>query len=163
MIESTIQLEISTGVGKLEQELYVGGTGFYKNRYLTGKPESFSILTPIWLATPNFENIVLEFWNTCSQTGQTTISFSLWQYCKKIGGCIIITNCHKNLLQITTAKLLQITTKFCYKLRQLIYYKLRRFYYKLRQLLQIATFITNYDGTSVTLLLENTLTLTELW
>ena len=42
-----------------------------------------------------------------------------------------ITNCDKNLLQITTAKLLQITTKF--------YYKLRQFYYKLRQLLQIAT------------------------
>ena len=36
----------------------------------------------------------------------------------------IITNCDKNLLQITTAKLLQIMTKF---------------YYKLHQLLQIAT------------------------
>ena len=58
---------------------------------------------------------------------------------KKLGGCIVITNCNKSLLQITTAKLLQITTKFYYKLRQLIYYKLRQFYYKLRQLLQIAT------------------------
>ena len=51
---------------------------------------------------------------------------------KKLGGCIIITNCDKSLLQITTAKLLQITTKFYYKLRQLIYYKLR-------QLLQITS------------------------
>ena len=31
---------------------------------------------------------------------------------KKLGGCIIITNCYKSLLQIKTAKLLQITTKF---------------------------------------------------
>ena len=81
---------------------------------------------------------------------------------------ISYTNCDKNLLQITTAKLqtatstyykltakllkiakstyykltaklLQITTKFYCKLWQLIYYKLRQFYYKLRQLLQIAT------------------------
>ena len=58
---------------------------------------------------------------------------------KKLGGCIIITNCDKSSLQITTAKLLLITTKFYYKLRQLICYKLRQFYYKLRQLLQIAT------------------------
>ena len=58
---------------------------------------------------------------------------------KKLGGCIIITNCDKSLLKITAAKLLQITTKFYYKLRQLICYKLRQYYYKLRQLLQIAT------------------------
>ena len=50
-------------------------------------------------------------------------------------------------------KLLQIATKIYYKLRQLIYYKLRQLYYKLRQLLQIAasllqitTAITNYDN-----------------
>ena len=47
MTESTMQLEISTGVGKLEQALHVGGTGFYKNRCLTGKLESLSFLTPI--------------------------------------------------------------------------------------------------------------------
>ena len=43
---------------------------------------------------------------------------------KELGIGIIITNCDKSLLQITTAKLLEITTKFYYKLRQLIYYKL---------------------------------------
>ena len=69
---------------------------------------------------------------------------------KKLGGCKIITNCDKSLLQITTAKLLHITIKCYYKLQQLIYYKLRQFYYKLRQLLQIATIITNYDGTQAT-------------
>ena len=50
---------------------------------------------------------------------------------KKLGGCIIITNCNKSLLQIMTAKLLQITRKFYYNLQQLIFYKLRQFYYKL--------------------------------
>ena len=76
----------------------------------------------------------------------------MWQLCKKLGGCIIITICDKSLLQITTAKLLQITTKSYYKLRQLIYYTLRQFCCKLRQLLQIAasllqttTAITNCD------------------
>ena len=73
MIESTMQLEISTGVGKLEQELYVGGAGFYKNRCLTRKLESLSFFTPIWLATLNFENIILKFWNTCSQRGQIVV------------------------------------------------------------------------------------------
>ena len=85
--------------------------------------------------------------------------------------CKIITNCDKNLLQITAA-LLQITAKIYYKLLQEIitnygspyfckiqnYYKLRlvllhitatfsvitnygKFYHKLRQLLQIATLL----------------------
>ena len=90
MIESTMLLEISTGVGKLEQELYVGGSGFYKNRCLTRKLESLSFLTPIWSATPNFENIILEFWNNCRQRGQV----------------VVINNCRyyklRQLLQITT-------------------------------------------------------------
>ena len=30
MIESTMQIKISTEVGKLDQELYVGAAGFYK-------------------------------------------------------------------------------------------------------------------------------------
>ena len=42
------------------------------------------------------------------------------------------------LLQIATV-LLQITTKCYYKLRHLVYYKLRQRYYKLQCLLQIAT------------------------
>ena len=146
MIESTIQLEILTGKGKFEQEPYVGGAGFYKNRCLNGKLISLSFLTPIWLATPNFKNIILEFWNTCSHRGANChqnlrlagqcpmppLQLSEWfekkvlpsklQYisacdniARKLGDCIIITNCSKSLLQITTAKLLQITTKFYYK------------------------------------------------
>ena len=78
MIESTIQLEILTGVGKLEQEAYVGGAGFYKTRCLTAKLESLSFLTSIWLATPNFENIILGFWNTCSQRGQIVVKICAW-------------------------------------------------------------------------------------
>ena len=140
MIESTMQLEISTGVGKLKQELHVGGAGSYKNRFLTGKLERLSFLTPIWLGTPNFKNIILEFWNTCSQRGQIVAKIALGApvpHCsqvgslnkkvlpsklkyllacdniaKKLGGCIIITNCDKILLQIKTAKLLQIMSKF---------------------------------------------------
>ena len=65
-------------VGKLEQGQYIGGTGFYKNRCLTGKLESLSFLTPIWLGTLNFENIILEFWNTCSQRGQMFVKICAW-------------------------------------------------------------------------------------
>ena len=59
-----------------------------------------------------------------------------------------------------TAILLQNATKVYYKIRQVFttgcytfiakcgsYYKLRRFYYKMLQLLQNATFITNCDST----------------
>ena len=45
MIESAMQLETSTGVGILEQELHAEGAGeagFYKNRRLTRKLESLS-------------------------------------------------------------------------------------------------------------------------
>ena len=93
MVESIMQLEISTGVGKLEQELYVGGARFYKIKCVTGKLESLSFLTPIWLATPNFENIILEFRNTCSQRGQTVVKIlrlggqcPLCPHCNQVGG-----------------------------------------------------------------------------
>ena len=52
------------------------------------------------------------------------------------------------LLQNATAILLQNATELYYKMRQVIYYKMRQFYHKMRQLLQNATFITNYDSTT---------------
>ena len=58
------------------------------------------------------------------------------------------------LLQNTAAILLQNATKIYDKIRQVFYYKMRHFYSKMRQLLQIATillqngtFITNCDNT----------------
>ena len=85
MIESAMQLETWTGVGILEQALFVeegreggGEAGFYKNRHLTRKLESLSFLTTIWLAIPNFENIILEFWNTCTQRVQIVVKISAW-------------------------------------------------------------------------------------
>ena len=70
--------------------------------------------------------------------------FQLETILQKNWGLHNYTDC-SGLLEIMAAKLLQITTKFYYKLRELIYYKLCQVYFKLRQLLQIATFITNYD------------------
>ena len=55
-----------------------GGAGFYKNRRLTRKLESLSFLTPIWLAIPNFEKTILEFWNTCSQRVQIVVKICAW-------------------------------------------------------------------------------------
>ena len=52
------------------------------------------------------------------------------------------------LLQDATAILLQNATEIYYKMRQDLHYKMRQFHYKMRQLLQIATFITNCDSTS---------------
>ena len=81
MTESAMQLETSTGVGILEQELHAEGAGeagFYKNRRLTRKLESLSFLTPIWLAIPNFEKTILEFWNTCSQRVQIVVKICAW-------------------------------------------------------------------------------------
>ena len=52
------------------------------------------------------------------------------------------------LLQDATAILLQNATEIYYKMRQDLHYKMRQFYYKMRQLLQIVTFITNCDSTS---------------
>ena len=50
------------------------------------------------------------------------------------------------LLQNATPILLQNATEVYYKMRQVFYYKMRQFYYKMRQLLQNATFITNFDS-----------------
>ena len=49
------------------------------------------------------------------------------------------------LLQNATAILLQNATEIYYKMRLVFYYKMPQFYYKVRQLLQNATFITNCD------------------
>ena len=61
------------------------------------------------------------------------------------------------LLQNGTAILLQNATEVYCKLRQVSYYKMRqfitksrRFHYKMRQLLQNATFIANCGSTSAT-------------
>ena len=59
------------------------------------------------------------------------------------------------LLQNTTAIFLQNTTEVYYKTDSFItkydsYYELQRFYYKMRQLLQNAMFITNCDNTYIT-------------
>ena len=59
------------------------------------------------------------------------------------------------LLQNATAILLQIVIEVYYKCVRFFitkcdsYYKLRRFYYKMRQVLQNATFITNCDSTHI--------------
>ena len=59
------------------------------------------------------------------------------------------------LLKNATAILLQNATKVYYKMHLIFncecgsYYKLRRLYYKMWQLLQNATFVTNCDSTSV--------------
>ena len=62
---------------------------------------------------------------------------------------------YDTLLQNATAILLQNATKVYDKMRQVFHYKMRQFYLKMRQLLQIATillqnatFITNCDSTS---------------
>ena len=47
MTESTMHLEISTGVGKIEQELFVGGAGFYKNTCLASKISFWSFGIPV--------------------------------------------------------------------------------------------------------------------
>ena len=84
MIESAMQLETWTGVGILNKHYLLrkgvrgGEAGFYKNRHLTRKLESLSFLTTIWLAIPNFENIILEFWNTCTQRVQIVVKISAW-------------------------------------------------------------------------------------
>ena len=52
------------------------------------------------------------------------------------------------LLQNATAILLQNATEVYYKMRQVFYYKMRQFYYKMQQLLQNATFITDYLSTA---------------
>ena len=51
------------------------------------------------------------------------------------------------LLQNATAILLQDMAKVYCKTRQDFYYKLRRFYFKMKQLVQNATFITKFVGT----------------
>ena len=51
------------------------------------------------------------------------------------------------LLQNVTAVLLQNATEVYYKISQVFCYKMQPFYYKMRHLLQIATFITNSDST----------------
>ena len=51
-------------------------------------------------------------------------------------------------LQNATAILLQNATEVYYKMRQVFCYKMRQFYYKLRQLLQNATFIINCNSTN---------------
>ena len=56
-----------------------------------------------------------------------------------------ITECCRNLLQIPSGFFLQNATVLLQNVA--VIYKLRRFYHKMRQLLQNATFITNYDIT----------------
>ena len=51
------------------------------------------------------------------------------------------------LLQNATAALLQNTIKVYYKMRQVFHYKIRQFYYNLRQLLQIPIFIAKRVST----------------
>ena len=51
------------------------------------------------------------------------------------------------LLQNATVILLQIATEVYYKMPQVFCYKMRQFYYKIRLLLQNATFITNCAST----------------
>ena len=51
------------------------------------------------------------------------------------------------LLQNATVILLQIATEVYYKMLQVFCYKMRQFYYKMRLLLQNATFITNCAST----------------
>ena len=53
----------------------------------------------------------------------------------------------QTLMQNGTAILLQNPSEFFYKMWQVSYYKMRRFYYKMRQLLQNMTFITKCVGT----------------
>ena len=52
--------------------------------------------------------------------------------------------CDRSLLRNETAILLQDSTKVN-KMRQAFYYKMRLFYYKIRQLLQCGDFITKCD------------------
>ena len=56
-----------------------------------------------------------------------------------------ITKCDELLLQIATAFLLQSATRFITNCDR--YYKVRRIYYKSRQLLQSEMIITNCDST----------------
>ena len=51
------------------------------------------------------------------------------------------------LLQNATAVLSQSVTEVYYEMRQFFCYEVRQFYYKMRQLLQNATFITIFDST----------------
>ena len=50
------------------------------------------------------------------------------------------------LLQNATAVLSQSVTEVYYEMRQFFCYEVRQFYYKMRQLLQNATFITIFDS-----------------
>ena len=63
-----------------------------------------------------------------------------------------ITNCDNLLLQSATAILLQSVTSVITKCDR--YYKVRRFYYKVRQVLQSVTIITKCDRTEVKPLLS---------
>ena len=56
-----------------------------------------------------------------------------------------ITKCHRSLLKNAPSFLLQNAIIF---LQNTSYYKMPRFYYKMRQLLQNATFIINCDSTA---------------
>ena len=62
---------------------------------------------------------------------------------------------YDSLLQNATAILLQNATEVYYKMRQVFHCKLRRFHYKMRQLLQNVTFITNCDSTQLNRSVQN--------
>ena len=55
----------------------------------------------------------------------------------------------RQILQNATAILLQNATEVYNKMRQVFYYKMRQLYYKMRQLLQIAT-ILSQNATTIT-------------
>ena len=85
----------------------------------------------------------------CPQTSQ--MIYSSKAYCKvrwqllQSATASFITNCDNLLLQSATAILLQSMTSVIAKCDR--YYKVRRFYYKVRQVLQSVTIITKCDRT----------------
>ena len=86
---------------------------------------------------------------TCPQTSQINYSSEVyykvrWQLLQS-ATAFFITKCDNLLLQSATAILLQSVTSFITKCDR--YYKVRRFYYKVRQVLQSVTIITKCDRT----------------
>ena len=68
-----------------------------------------------------------------------------WQLLQSVTACFI-TKCDNLLLQSATAILLQSVTSVITKCDR--YYKVRRFHYKVRQVLQSVTIITKCDRTT---------------
>ena len=71
-----------------------------------------------------------------------------WQLLQSATG-VLVTKCHNLLLQSATTILLQSVTSIITKCDR--YYKVRQFYYKVRQVLQSVTVITKWDRTTFNL------------